>query len=263
MSYYAVARGHNVGIYKSWEECKTNIDNIINPIYKKFATEEEAKEFIDEHVNTIYVYTDGACHNNGSKNAVAGIGVFLSKDCEFNISRKLEGVKLTNNIAELKAAIEGINIIKKMDIKNKVVVTDSEYVIKCATSYGDKLVMTEWVCKKTKLPPPNVELVKRLYELTKKYDIKYKHIAAHTNNKDKHSICNYYADKLANESIEDPMAPKKEKEMESSNKIYLNVSYAEKDEAKSKGARWDANKKKWYIFDDNQNKNELLQKYSK
>ena len=261
MSYYAVARGHNVGIYKSWEECKTNIDNITNPIYKKFATEEEAKEFIDEHVNTIYVYTDGACHNNGSKNAVAGIGVFLSKDCEFNISRKLEGVKLTNNIAELKAAIEGINIIKKMDIKNKVVVTDSEYVIKCATSYGDKLVMTEWVCKKTKLPPPNVELVKRLYELTKKYDIKYKHIAAHTNNKDKHSICNYYADKLANESIEDPMAPKKEKE--SSNKIYLNVSYAEKDEAKSKGARWDATKKKWYIFDDNQNKNELLQKYSK
>ena len=259
MSYYAVARGHNVGIYKSWEECKTNIDNITNPIYKKFATEEEAKEFIDEHVNTIYVYTDGACHNNGSKNAVAGIGVFLSKDCEFNISRKLEGVKLTNNIAELKAAIEGINIIKKMDIKNKVVVTDSEYVIKCATSYGDKLVMTEWVCKKTKLPPPNVELVKRLYELTKKYDIKYKHIAAHTNNKDKHSICNYYADKLANECIEDPTAVKKEKE----NKIYLNVSYDQKDDAKSKGARWDPSKKKWYTLDYNPNKNELLEKYSR
>ena len=173
----------------------------------------------------------------------------------------MEGSNLTNNIAELKAAIEGINIIKKMDYKYKVVVTDSEYVIKCATTYGDKLVINEWLSKKTKLPPPNVELVKRLYELTKKYDIKYKHIAAHTNNKDKHSICNYYADKLANECIEDPMAPKKEKE--SSNKIYLNVSYAQKDEAKSKGARWDANKKKWYTFDNNPNKNELLENYSK
>jgi hypothetical protein len=66
---------------------------------------------------------------------------------------------------------------------------------------------------------------------------------------------------IANECIEDPMAPKKEKE--SSNKIYLNVSYAQKDEAKSKGARWDANKKKWYTFDNNPNKNELVEKYSK
>ena len=90
----------------------------------------------------------------------------------------LDGMSSVNGIpqnGQLKAAIEGINIIKKMDYKNKVVVTDSEYVIKCATTYGDKLVINEWISKKTKLPPPNVELVKRLYELTKKYDIKYKH----------------------------------------------------------------------------------------
>lgn len=259
ISYYAVAQGVNIGIYKTWDECKKNIENITNPIYKKFTTEEEAKKFIDEYNNTIYIYTDGACHNNGSKNAIAGIGVFLSKDSKFNISRKLDGGNLTNNIAELTAAIEGINIIKKMDIKNKVVVTDSEYVIKCATTYGDKLVINEWISKKTKLPPPNVELVKRLYELSKKYDIKFKHIAAHTNNKDKHSICNYYADKLANECIEDPTAIKKEKE----NKIYLKVAYADKDDAKSKGARWDPGNKKWYILDTNSNKNELLEKYSK
>ena len=258
-NYYAVAHGHNIGIYNTWDECKKNIDNITNPIYKKFATEEEARDFIDEYTNTIYIYTDGACHNNGSKNAIAGIGVYLSKDSKFNISQKLEGSNLTNNIAELKAAIEGINIIKKMEFKNKVVVTDSEYVIKCATTYGDKLVINDWLSKKTKLPPPNVELVKRLYELTKKYDIKYKHIPAHTNNKDKHSICNYYADKLANECIEDPTAVKKEKE----NKIYLNVSYDQKDDAKSKGARWDPSKKKWYTLDYNPNKNELLEKYSR
>ena len=34
-----------------------------------------------------------------------------------------------------------------------------------------------------------------------------------------------------------------------------------KDEAKALGARWDANKKQWYIFDDNKNKEELLSKY--
>lgn len=30
-------------------------------------------------------------------------------------------------------------------------------------------------------------------------------------------------------------------------KIYLNVPYAQKDEAKALGARWDATSKKWYV----------------
>lgn len=30
-------------------------------------------------------------------------------------------------------------------------------------------------------------------------------------------------------------------------KIYLNVPYSEKEEAKALGSRWDANKRQWYI----------------
>jgi hypothetical protein len=30
-------------------------------------------------------------------------------------------------------------------------------------------------------------------------------------------------------------------------RTYLNVPYAEKDKAKDKGARWDADRKKWYV----------------
>jgi hypothetical protein len=43
----------------------------------------------------------------------------------------------------------------------------------------------------------------------------------------------------------------------------LNVAYAEKDDAKSKGAKWDPSKKKWYVLETNPNKNELLEIYSK
>jgi hypothetical protein len=32
------------------------------------------------------------------------------------------------------------------------------------------------------------------------------------------------------------------------NKVYLNVPYAQKDEAKRRGARWDAGMKKWYVL---------------
>jgi hypothetical protein len=44
-------------------------------------------------------------------------------------------------------------------------------------------------------------------------------------------------------------------------KIYLNVPYSKKDLAKEKGARWDAGKKKWYIYDNNPNKDELISIY--
>lgn len=254
--YYAVPNGIKCGIYNTWDECNQNIQGFPNPIYKKFDDEEKAKEFFDEFYNVLYVYTDGACHNNGKKNALAGIGIYFNKDNENNVSIKLEGDNLTNNIAELSAIIKAIQIIKKFDIEKKVIVTDSEYAIKCATTYGEKLSKNNWLCKKGE-EPPNVELVKKLYELTNKYKILYKHIEAHTDKTDRHSIGNYNADKLANSCL----GIKKEICIDDK-KIYLNVPYNRKDEAKEKGARWDASNKKWYITETNKNK-EYLEKLFK
>jgi ribonuclease HI len=263
-SFYAVAVGKKPGIYTNWNECKVNIDDVKGAIYKKFETIEEASEFIEDYSNSLYVYTDGACTNNGSSNARAGIGIFFSKDSEFNQSIELVGDKLTNNVAELTAIINAIKIIQGNTCfnkyKNKIVVTDSEYAIKCATTYGSKLAEKDWKPKKDKIIP-NLDLVKVLYELVVKYEIKFKHVLAHTGNKDRHSIGNYYADLLANKSIDNDQKPSAESEVKKTPKIYLNVKYENKDDAKSKGARWDPNKKQWYIFEDNKNKKELMSKY--
>lgn len=263
-SFYAVANGRKTGVFTNWNDCKINIDDFKGAIYKKFATIEEATEFIEDHLNSLYVYTDGACSNNGSKNARAGIGIFFSKESEFNQSIELKDddvSKLTNNIAELKAIICAIKIIisnnEFIKYKNKIIVTDSEYSIKCATFYGKKLADKEWKSKKNKIIP-NIELVKELYELTEKYNIKYKHIQSHTSNKDKHSIGNYYADLLANKAIENN---EKSISIVSQHRVYLNVKYEDKEDAKSKGARWDPQKKQWYIFEDNKHKKDLLSKY--
>jgi len=150
-----------------------------------------------------------------------------------------------------------INIIKKSSKPNKIIITDSAYAIKCATTYGSKLEKKGWKQKKDDEEIPNLDLVKRLYELTNKYDIQYKHVLAHTGNKDRHSIGNYYADLLANKAINAGAIPKKP----SNPRIYLKVPYAKKDEAKAKGARWDAEKKSWYIFEDNSNKSYLLSNF--
>lgn len=253
-NFYAVAVGLRPGVYMSWDECKKQVENRKDAVFKKFDNIEDAADFVEDYNNNLYVYTDGSCTNNGHSNAKAGIGIYFSNDNPNNVSRELDNTKekLTNNIAELVACIEAIEMIKGNPAKNKTIVTDSEYIIKCATSYGKKLEANNWKTSTDK-KPPNLSLVKRLYALTNEFNIKYMHVMAHTSNKDRHSIGNYYADLLANKAINHDPNPK--------TKIYLNVSYQEKDKAKAMGARWEPSKKKWYILEDNENKQELLDKY--
>jgi ribonuclease HI len=213
MVFYAVAKGHNVGIYTAWNDCKEQVLGFKGAVHKKFSTESEAENFIlncnncnsEIHKNIFskfvdnkiayYVYTDGSCYNNGRENSIAGIGIYFDENNSKNVSKVLtDNYKHSNNSAELTAIIETIEIIENDLIEKHIcIVTDSDYSIKCATSYGDRCEKNNW-----KMAIPNKILVKKLYELYNKHkNLKLKHIKAHTNLKDVHSIGNSNADKLA------------------------------------------------------------------
>lgn len=237
MKYYAVAEGKTIGVFNSWNDCEKSVLGYKNAIHKKFNTKEEAEKFIQSnktckptikkidniieffaiekssklqcnHDNSeseydiftpdYYIYTDGSCSNNGHENAQAGIGIFFGINDPRNVSRKIEG-KQTNNIAELSAIIQTYSIIEK-DVSNAkkiTIVSDSEYAIKCVTTYGEKCNKKNW-----DIDIPNKELVKQAYEIYKdKKNIQFMHVKAHTNSKDIHSIGNENADKLANIAI--------------------------------------------------------------
>ncbi|XP_069686371.1 uncharacterized protein [Periplaneta americana] len=51
MPYYAVAKGKNPGIYKTWPECQAQVNSYSGAKYRKFDTEEAAIEFIRNHQN--------------------------------------------------------------------------------------------------------------------------------------------------------------------------------------------------------------------
>lgn len=70
-----------------------------------------------------------------------------------------------------------------------------------------------------------------------------------------------FKNKLQELEIEYSLSCKTEKNVE--NKIYLNVSYKDKDYAKKLFALWDSNAKCWYTMADNKNNNELLKLYRK
>ena len=45
-NYYAVKKGRKIGIYKTWEECKKQIDGFSGAEFKGFSTLNEAKDYI-------------------------------------------------------------------------------------------------------------------------------------------------------------------------------------------------------------------------
>mgnify|MGYP001437092749 CR=1 FL=1 len=223
--YYVVLNGRVPGIYRTWKECNRQVFKYKNAKYKSFKQLNQAEEYYNtESINKVqqnntisldktiqYIYTDGACSNNGRKNAKAGYGVYISENNPNNISERVVG-KQTNNVAEVLAIIKALELIKRnikiettkdegnnninQDITQCVIVTDSKYALRYATTLGEKYNKENW-----KTDIPNKELVKQLYLLTqdvKKYkNVEFQKVEAHTGKQDKHSLGNEQADKLA------------------------------------------------------------------
>jgi ribonuclease HI len=239
--------------YKNISEISQKINiNIFTYIYKMSKTQPSiCSFFMDKNSVDYYVYTDGACSKNGSVDAKAGIGIYFGPDDPRNLSKRIEG-KQTNNTAELTAIIDTYPIIEPDILSGKsiCIVSDSEYAIRCVTSYGEKCAKKGW-----NLDMPNKELVREIYELYKNVkNIQFIHIRAHTGNTDIHSLGNAGADTLANLAIGSYIKPDIQR-------IYLNVPFVQKDEVKKEGAKWDPSKKKWYILDDHPKINEWMNKY--
>lgn len=280
MVFYAVAKGLQTGLFLTWADCKKQIDGFKGAVYKKFETETEANDFIStnsnkppkkEKTNTIveiekntfvpdyYVYTDGSCSNNGKSYAKAGIGIYFGEGDPRNVSQPVTG-KQSNNTAELGAILHLYELIEA-DINKGLkigIVSDSEYAIRCCTTYGQRCAKEGW-----SKDMPNKELVKEIYEMyADKPNVKFIHIMAHTEKTDIHSLGNDGADRLANQAIGLESCPYAEAKTKTV-KIYLAVPFENKDEVKALGGQWDFKKKKWYIMSDNANKTQILAKFSR
>lgn len=275
-SFYAVAIGKQIGVYTSWKDCQQNVLHYPNAKFKKFDTQEEADVFIEtyqqieqptkkkdtlkekkSHVSeTHYVYTDGACANNGKSNASAGAGVYFAEKDSRNLSVSIEG-RQTNNVAEATAILLACQQISKEFAKypnrKYVIVSDSNYAIQYATEWGEKQARLGWM-----KDIANKDLLKQLYSTASSIEnISFLYIKAHTHLQDKHSLGNEQADILAYKGI-----PKMNgKAISGAVKVYLTVPYAKKDEAKAFGAKWDNIIKKWYTRKTHRHYSKLMSQF--
>jgi len=174
------------------------------------------------------IYTDGACANNPG---LCGLGVvILSPDNKVigTISEYLgEG---TNNIGEIMAIYRALHKAKELNIKKCKIYTDSKLCI-------------GWFKKKKSNKEHIQIIIDKSLPLMENMDVDFEWVKGHTGD-----IWNEFADTLATTAVENVKNKiYGEEKHEPDDILYLNCPFAEKDEVKKMGARWNQKKKKWTV----------------
>ncbi len=146
-----------------------------------------------EIFDNIIIYTDGACSNNGKKNAVGGCGVYFPNKEFTDISLNFKLNPITNNRAELYAIYLAVKTLDDTIFKTSTIYSDSKYAINCVTSWYDK-----W--EKNKFLLSNKNQIKNFDIITDIHNI----LVTHTNITFKYIERgkNTFADKLAKDAKE-------------------------------------------------------------
>lgn len=191
------------------------------------------------------IYTDGACQPNPGP---CGCGVVLLDKDENIVGLISEYLGVgTNNVGELTGILRALMRAKEMGITDVKLYTDSEVCLKLLRK------------KKTKVPrlQPILEACVAVMEgmnmdaeWVKGHDgAKWNELADRLANA---SLAFLDVDKTLREVAADVPTQKQfavEKEKEDVGVLHLKCPFAEKDEAKQMGARWDASAKKWTVKD--------------
>ena len=141
-------------------------------------------------MKTVNIYTDGACRGNPGD---GGWGVLIEYK---NFSKEYFGGEknTTNNKMELKAAIEGLKVLKETCEVH--ITTDSKYVMDGITSWIQNWKKNNWM-NSSKKEVKNKDLWIELDELTSRHNIKWNWVKGHSGHKK-----NEIADSLANKGID-------------------------------------------------------------
>ena len=123
---------------------------------------------MESNDNTTHIFTDGACTNNGRRNANAAWGYIVVAGKGYQVLDKGSGPipksqQQTNQRAELTALLMGLEAASKYPGSIKIW-SDSQYSINCASVWGPSWRKKSWT--KQGGPIQHLDLVKQLVEMT-------------------------------------------------------------------------------------------------
>ena len=200
---YAVKKGRKVGIFDTWEECKTQINGYSGSVYKSFHDRKDALAYLNEgeptltvenlkdedlKENEIKIYIDGSNHGETGLYSYGIVCLLRNKSIEKEFET-MKGVGLKHkemrNVAgEIVAALKAV----EWAIKNGY---EKVYL------YHDYSGTAEWIKGNWEAKKEGVQnYVSIMNRLKEKIDIGFVKVKGHSGDK-----YNELADKLAGEAI--------------------------------------------------------------
>ena len=192
--FYAVKKGKRVGIYNTWDECKSQVNGFSGAEYKSFLTMDEAKEYvygkkeivIRDESNLVEAYVDGSYEHCIRE---YGSGVVILKNGEVQKTYSEKGneeslVTMRNVAGEIEAAKLAMSYCLDNNIENLVLYFDYEGIEKWCTGV--------WKTNKT----GTIDYKKYYDSIKDKLNVKFVKVKAHSGDK-----YNEEADKLAKKAI--------------------------------------------------------------
>ena len=185
---YAVKKGRKIGIFKTWDECKTSVDGYSGAEYKSFSTEEEANEYLSGIVknelninsekregylpNQIIAYVDGSFDEKIGKYAFGCVILTPNGEIirESGNGDNPESIALRNVTGEMLGAMFAVKWCDKNGYSAIEI---------CYDYMGIEMWVTGSWKAQNSLTQKYAEFMK---ENSKKLDISFKKIAAHTGN---------------------------------------------------------------------------------
>lgn len=189
--YYVVRNGRTNGIYRTWDECKAQVDGFSGAVYKSFKTEKEALEFYSggtqadksSNKDIVKAYVDGSFYGGRYSYGV----VILHGGREICFSGKDNNQKLASmhNVA---GEIEGAKAAMQYAIKEGL----EEIII-----YHDYEGIAKWCLGEWKTNKEGTKAYKEYYDSIKdQVNIKFIKVKGHSGDK-----YNDMADRLAKSAL--------------------------------------------------------------
>ncbi len=175
---------------------------------------QEKSELVTSNEKIFHIFTDGACPNNGKKNANAAWGCLLVSDDGYIVLDRFSGAiplsePQTNQRSELTAILKGLEVAEKClardpELKKIQIWSDSEYSINCASVWGPKWKSRGW--KKQGGEIQHLDLIRNLVDKTLAlgFKIEYKWLKGHKGGQSQYAfpwMFNHQVDALANSAL--------------------------------------------------------------
>jgi len=147
--YYAVKVGRSCGVYKTWNECKEQIDKFKGALYKSFPTEQEALAYVagvlpvqpahvisaEAHDKVIDIFVDGSFNGQNYSWAFAAYKGNQLIHTASGVGDDTEAASMRNVAGELAAAVKAIEWGKKEAFE--AVIIHHDYMGIAAWANGD------------------------------------------------------------------------------------------------------------------------------